>query len=187
MATAILLSFHGETPQLTQTVFSRSGQDAKLCIRGKTAGSYHNAGTFQWTSAVQGLCVLLIKAHVSHLDPSAGPASISGLKDSLASSLDYALVKQPLWLTDMFGVDAIGNTYARRLITKSNSQRKLPGPVTLSINDKSLLPSDIRIVWNDTEIASKDELKQLISLIDKNESANESDGVAGTVSKALAA
>ena len=131
--------------------------------------------------------MLLIKARLSHLNPTCGPANISGFKDSLASSLDYALVKQPLWLTDMFGVDAIGNTYCRRLITKSNSQRKLPGPVILSVNDKALSPADIRIVWNENEVSSEQELKQLISLIDEDASANESQGELSDGSKALAA
>jgi hypothetical protein len=87
----------------------------------------------------------------------------------------------------MFGVDAIGNTYARRLVSKSNSQRKLPGPVTLAVNDKALSPADIRIVWNNSGVSSEEQLKQLLSLIDATESFSETDVESDHTLRALAA
>lgn len=188
MAASIFLTFHGEKPQLTQSIFSRPGHESRLCVRGKTCGSYQNAGTFQWTSAVRGLCVLFLKGRLAHLNPAlTSSCSISGFKDSIAASLDYALVKQPEWLRDMFGVDAVGNTYARRLIAKTNSQRKLPGPVTLAVNDKTLALADIHIVWNESQISSEEQLQELISRIDEVGHVSQV-GVGATVgSKALAA
>jgi hypothetical protein len=195
MSNGILLTFYGEKPQLIQTSFSRAGQEQRLCIRGKTAGSFQNAGTFQWTTAVQALCVVLIKTRLADLEPATRGAEssasetlyLSGLKGSPAASLDYALVKQPMWLTDMFGTDATGVTYARRLINRTNSQRKLPGPVTLSINLNVLAPADIRIMWNDELVSSAEQLENLLSLIGDAQVVQAPEPVADSALQALAA
>jgi hypothetical protein len=112
-------------------------------IRGKTGGAYRQAGSFQWTSAVRALALLAVKAVSVPEHP-----AIQGDGGSLASSLDYALSKQPEWLTESFGCDSGGITYARRFILRTNPNRKRPGPVVLALNVAYLPTSSIEIRVN---------------------------------------
>ena len=112
-------------------------------VRGKTAGAYKGAGSFQWTSAVRALLTLFLKAVE---DPNG--IHLSGYGGSLAVSWDDALSKQPVWLCEMFGADAIGHCVARRFISRTNPERKRPGPVSLSLNQNYLAASMIEVVMN---------------------------------------
>lgn len=135
----------------------------RVTIRGKTAGAFRGAGTFQWTSAVRGLCILFAKAKAMQLsDREGGRGVIFGLQRSVAASLDYAITKQPVWIRDMFGNDASGNSMAYRLILRTNPNRKRPGPVVLSINERAMAASDISIVWNNRRVDSAEMLKRLL-------------------------
>ena len=50
-----------ENASLFQTEIQREEHPEPLiCIRGKTAGAYRGAGTFQWTRAVHGITLLLL-------------------------------------------------------------------------------------------------------------------------------
>jgi len=182
----VTLVFFGKQPELTQTVFSRVGQEALVSVRGKTAGSFRSAGTFQWTAAVKGLCALFIRTRLAQLDQSI-QASIDGHRGSLAASLDYAIVKQPSWILEMFGVDASGKAYVRERMTRTNSQRKLPGPVKLSVNEAALRPTDIRLIWNDTHTSSSDQLISLLSQVVEGENEQDATSVCEPVEEALAA
>ena len=186
MTTLATLVFFGKRPELTQTVFSRAGQEPLVCVRGKTAGSFRSAGTFQWTAAVKGLCALFIRTRLAQLDQSI-ETSIEGTRGSLAASLDYAIVKQPSWILEMFGVDAKGKAYIRQIITRTNSQRKLPGPVKLTVDQLALRPTDIRLVWNDTLISSAEQLTSLLAQVVEGEIAQDATGVCEPVEEALAA
>jgi hypothetical protein len=48
----------------------------------------------------------------------------------------------------MFGCDQQGTSLARRLILRTNPERKRPGPVTLGINQLYLNPSSISVYVN---------------------------------------
>lgn len=135
----------------------------RLTVRGKTAGAIRDAGTFQWTSAVRGLCILLAKVKmIKALGGELNAANILGYQGSLAASLDYAITKQPVWIRDMFGTDAGGNTLAQRLISRTNPNRKRPGPVILGLNERAVSSADISIIWNGKTVDSVETLKALL-------------------------
>jgi hypothetical protein len=91
---------------------------------------------------------------------------MSGGLGSPAASLDYALTKQPRWMCEMFGTDSGGNAFAQRLFLRTNSNRKRPGPVIISLNQRCLATSDLSIFWGDQKIDSCEELQKLFFLID---------------------
>jgi hypothetical protein len=136
-----------------------------VAIRGKTIGAFKNVGTFQWTSAVRALCVLCVRSVIAGLDRKSIAGQLSGLKSSLAASLDYALSKQPAWLREVCGSDPQGNAYIRKLIVRTNPERKRPGPVVLGLNERSIQVEDIHIFWDRKRLASKEELQKLLVAI----------------------
>ena len=163
--TTLELHFAGTTDtQLIEVQFNNSlCVDRLVSIRGKTSGAYRNVGTFQWTSAVRALCILTIKAkRVALRGETHDLAIIRGDRGSLAASLDYAMTKQPVWLCEMFGADSSGNSMALHIIARTNSNRKRPGPVVLSLNEKVLSPSVIRVIWDGKMIENADQLNRLL-------------------------
>lgn len=166
------LNFFGSVAaELTETRFknSLSGPDL-FCIRGKTSGGFKNAGTFQWTNAVKGVTVLFLLYLISTMQSRKYQgACIEGERGSLASSLDFALSKQPSWLMDMFGVDSSGISILRRMVFRHNSNLKRPGPVKVSINYDYLNADAIRISWNGLEITEVTTLVILLKSVVRGE------------------
>jgi hypothetical protein len=161
------LYFEGENnAELIETHFWRSA-DSKLhvSVRGKSAGALKASGSFQWTAAVKALALLFLKISAAERSSSkqASDYLIEGLKGSLAASLDYALSKQPEWLREMFGLTGHGIVYARRLILRTNAERKRPGPVTLGLNTLVLKPTNIRIFNHGEELTSYEALAGLLA------------------------
>jgi hypothetical protein len=162
------LHFAGRsTAELCETRFyAGPGAPARVTVRGKTSGAYGNAGSFHFSSAVRALCVLCTKSAIAGKSSCRDAAPIIlGTQGSLAASLDYALTKQPVWLCEMFGSDISGKPLAQRLFRRSNSHRKRPGPVVLSVNEKAIPLSNIHIFWNENEIDSLEALQTLLSLL----------------------
>ncbi len=160
--------------QLVEVRFIDSATAAqRITVRGKTAGAFENAGTFQWTSAVRGMCILLARAKKASLN---GEDMISvrltGFRSSFAASLDYAITKQPGWIRDMFGSDSRGNTLAQRLFSRTNPNRKRPGPVVLALNERALSASDVSIVWNGQRVQRREVLQDLLLKIGDVEEAD---------------
>jgi len=146
--------------ELIQASFKESASAAeRVSVRGKVPGAYRDVGTFQWTSAVRAVALLALRAAIS---PQC--ARISGGAGSPASSLDYALSKQPLWLLDLFGCDRTGVSYARRIFLRTNSERKRPGPVVVALNDVYLPSSSIGIFLG-ADPASPEAVLALCSLL----------------------
>lgn len=166
-----LCFFGKEDPQLESTAFAHPVLVSELVTcRGKVAGAFSGYGTFQWSSAVRALsCLMLLSASWAKRSKADidYPPRLQGDKRSFASSLDYALGKQPNWLLDMFGVSARGQAYARRLILRSNPERRRAGPVTLSLNTNFLKPQNIQVFWDREEITSWQELESLADRIVK--------------------
>jgi len=151
------LKLYFELGELSEVVFHDGlGNEPRVCVRGKTSGPSRSAGSFQWTSAVKALSVMAVRTALNPKE-----ALIQGEGSSLASSLDYAISKQPLWLSEMFGWDNKGVSLARRLILRSNPERKRPGPVTLGFNQLYMPPSAISIYSHGRPCAS--EQLQLLS------------------------
>ena len=118
-------------------------------MRGKTGGIDRSAGSFQWTSAVKALCLLSIRTKL-------GQRCVSGETGSLASALDYALGKPPLWLTDIFGVGREGTPISSRLFLRTNPERKRPGPVSISFNPSHLTAEEIQISVAGAEVSAEE-------------------------------
>ena len=166
----MVLSFNGiNPPQLEKTVFVHPLLDSKrVACRGKTCGVYLGAGTFQWSPAVRALVHLLLQtaswARRADHDLESLPR-LQGESNSPASSLDYALGKQPNWLLDMFGVTGAGQANARRLIHRSNPERRRPGPVILAMNPSFFPPEKIEVIIDNERITQDDELQRLAGMI----------------------
>lgn len=157
--------FHGATVRKIQLQFDNSeltrvdyfsAHESGYCrssIRGKTCGAYRGAGSFQWTTAVRALCVLLLRSAATPQG-----AQLAGMGSSLAASLDYAISKQPTWIAEMFGVDSFGVCTIRRIILRTNSERKRPGPVTLSLNTTYLPADQIEVVVDGKVVTAPSEM-----------------------------
>jgi len=169
----LTLTFHGTRPELYRSEFRRPLSDQLISVRGKTAAGVSGAGSFQWTSAVKALTLILCKVAAQKFDHQmTAPVSISGQEGSLASSLDYALSKQPMWLIEMFGVDSCSNSYLRRILYRSNPERKLPGPVIISVNPKVMTHNNIECWWNGKLLDTKSDLMNLITLLENDYESN---------------
>jgi hypothetical protein len=155
-------------PELVESCFRRAvDNSAFLSVRGKTSAAIQATGSFQWTTAVRALSVLFIKIAMTEYDESAPSVNcLSGHKGSLASSLDYALSKQPRWIQEMFGIGNFGTAYARRLILRTNPERKRPGPVILGLNTIVLKPTNIAIFLNGEQLQSTDRLRELMATLE---------------------
>ena len=163
----MLLEFHGKNPALIKTLFRENGGTVHLAVRGKSPGAQRDAGTFQWSSAVRALSTILTKAVlVSRYRKEAPPPALKGFAGSLASSLDYAISKEPEWTIDMFGVDVSGRSNLRRIIARTNADRKLPGPVILGLKSEILPPQTITIWWNRARVVEPWMLNSLIDLLE---------------------
>lgn len=169
MECSIRLEFHGESPQLMRAEVRRENGALLTSMRGKTAGAVLGAGSFQWTNAVRALCAIFLKGATMRGNSSAlrSSASLSGYGGSLAATLDYALSKEPLWTIDMFGVDISGHAFLRRLLLRTNRERKYPGPVIVALNSKLMRPDDIEIWWNDIRLESSPDVEKLLYRLEK--------------------
>ncbi len=126
-----LIQTHFQHPLLSSPAMTYRGQRALDC-----------AGTFRWSTGVMGLCLLLVRHGLSLMMENAADhppvmARIEGEHGSLASSLDYALSKRPMWLMDMFGITAKGTPLSQLLLHRINPERKRPGPVVVFVRNTS--------------------------------------------------
>ncbi len=161
-----------------------------LSVRGKTSGVFDTFRTFQWTSAVQALVVVLLRAVTSHRASTISTTSklLEGGIGSLAASLSYALDKQPVWLLDMFGTNSDGSPLIKRLLHRSNLGSSRKGPVAFDINRALLRAEDIHLYVEDcriTDSAKLNEFRHILELklgIRSNSDAEGSDSSASALS-----
>lgn len=155
-----------EAGQLIEVAFCDGiTTEVRRSVRGKSAGAYGRAGSFQWTSAVKGLALLAARAVGRHEEP-----FIKGCNGSLAASLDYAISKQPMWLIEMFGADQAGISLLRRMILRTNPERKRPGPVILSFNERFMPLANISIFSEGLQ-CSREQLCMMAAELSKGEVA----------------
>ncbi len=147
-------------PELVRTEYlPNSASTTITSFRGKSVSSYNrSAGTFQWTSAVQGLALLMLKHSLVRFSSRCEPATIVGNSGSLAASLDYAISKTPIWLAEMFGEEELSVSFTKRLFERQNPERKMPGPVSISVRDYLLTPRDIRVFLGNSELTDPADL-----------------------------
>ncbi len=156
MKTALKLHFSNQG-ELFQVSFAHPLlEDERSSARGKDSRF-----CFQWSQGVRALALLTVRTALSATDPCAADVALSGEGNSLAASLDYAITKQPRWIEDMFGLDARGRSLVRRIIKRSNPERKREGPVTLTVNEAALPPQSIEIFQSGRKIVDADMLRRL--------------------------
>ncbi|MEY4667577.1 MAG: hypothetical protein RL518_276 [Pseudomonadota bacterium] len=162
----IKLSFcSGSAIELLRVDCTIGDKPSLISVRGKTNGAYQGAGTFQWSSAVRAVACIFLRAKL--LDQSAsGEPMLSGEAGSLAASLDYAITKQPAWITDMFGISALGEGLAKRLFRVTNSHRKRGGPVAVSLNLQSCSPKQIEVVFDHLPVVDPEQLRAMLKNIE---------------------
>ena len=153
--------------ELTKTAFtSPLLPDTVWAVRGKTPGAFSTKSTFQWTSAVQAMSILMLRAAVHSKRGSKSPLPLlEGGPGSLANSLDAALYKQTTWL-DLFGYDKHGNSLSRRVFPRTNPGRRRPGPVMVSLNDHLLPKSCIWVFINNHPIHDATMLENYATLLE---------------------
>jgi hypothetical protein len=162
MASLSLFFYSGAAAQLESVEYS-SGTGAKhRATRGTSLGQ--GQGSFPWTAGVKALSLLAVGTKIQSLRaPHEGDFSLEGGRGSLAAALDSALSKNPLWLLDMFGVDAQGGSTARRIFKRVNPERKRPGPVKISLSRNALPAASITIVIDGEPTQSVEDLELLES------------------------
>ncbi len=151
-----------EQIELERTIYIDNGAEI-VSIRGKSSGAYKGAGVFQWTPGVKALAIVFTRALIRQLKQvSTFLPLLEGTKGSLAFSLYYALVKQPVWLFEMFGSAIDGNAKLRKILFRSSLGT---GKVAVSLNEELLSPNSIKIYIDKREIRSVEELESLVSTL----------------------
>lgn len=165
-------AYSGESIELYEVRFCREDQERELhSVRGKTSGAFRGAGTFQWSAAVKALCVLVLRTIIAARGGRCEPRLI-GSRGTLASALDYAVSKRPLWISEMFGTMPSGEAYLRRLLLISNPNLKRPGPAAVSFNERMLQAQRLAVKVDGSEIASLGDLQKLLRMLEASELAN---------------
>lgn len=163
-----LLELRFARDQLVQTTFTHEIPGKTIrAVRGKTSGAFRGCGVFQWTSAVHSMSILLVECALSsrrHPGSSINPI-LEGQGRTPASSLDYALTKETSWLGDIFGYDLHGNLVSKRLFHRTNSGRRRPGPVSISLNPRLLTGDQIKILIDNNEIESFQALESFSTVV----------------------
>lgn len=184
------LDFAGTSKvELFQTRFYTGYHNSPLlAVRGKTSGAYRNAGSFHFSAAVRALCILCVKSVLAYKSPPSPTLPIIlGFRGSLVASLDYALTKQPGWLIDMFGCDTSGRPMGQRLLCRTNSHLKRPGPVAIGLNAHALSAENIYVFWNGQRVEDEQTLRQLLSLLGEHEATAQPEATLRICSTKLAA
>ena len=153
---------------LIETRFTSSDGQTHQCIRGKSAGAVRGVGSFHWSSGVRGATALALR-HLLSQETSDIAEHIAGIQRSPAASLDYALTKRPIWLSDMFGLTQEGEVFARKLFLVTNPNRKRAGPVLIRINSFALAPSDIRVFLERHRVTDTPLLLDILGNMEINE------------------
>ena len=193
--TYLVLNFwsEGGKTQLASTEFHCGWADSTcFSVRGKVAGAYAGAGTFQWSRAVHGLCLLMAIGASRRFSILQRPTvMLTGGVNTLASSLSYAIDKQPGWIVDMFGANSQGVPNIKRLILRSNAGLKSGPEVALSVNSNTILPRNITLKVNGALCECESEINQLISNLncsnDKAEDQRSEEVIVSRLNESLSA
>jgi hypothetical protein len=166
MAKLVLdFAYHAGQIQLEKTKFISSSDVEYVAVRGKTSGAYRSTGSFQWTPAVKAVCSLFLQTLTLSFEQQLSGPVMSGRRGSLASSLDYAIDKEPQWLCDMFGLDQGGKTNLRRMIFRTNPGSKRPGPVLLSLNESVISANEITVQLDGAPVTEQETIENIISFL----------------------
>ncbi|MDD2943648.1 MAG: hypothetical protein PHC51_11870, partial [bacterium] len=84
-----------------------------------------------------------------------------GEPGSIISSLDYAINKQPTWLSEMFGIDNAGRCIIYYLIERTNPGQRRNEPVGITMRSASLSPDNINVFYQGSRITDPEHLQKL--------------------------
>ncbi len=159
---SLLLYFSGsETPQLQEAIFSHPLLPIpRHSIRGKGLSS--SSLSFQWTTALQALCLLMLR-----YKRQGSAAKLEGARNTPAASLDYSLSKRTQWLKDMFGVDKRGELIALRVLKRTNTECRRGPTVCLQVNHLALSSIKVQVFINQMEVDAPYRLFELEKAIEK--------------------
>ncbi len=152
-------------PTLAKSEF-RSTNTTILSVRGKTGGALSVRSTFQWSGGVKALTVLAIRHKLFGALKQHKDMLVSGERGSLAAALDSAVAKSAVWLCEMFGADSAGTPFAKRLIRRTNPERKRPGPVVLGLSPMIVSPESIEILVAGEAVEDTDLLYKLVESLE---------------------
>ncbi len=154
--------------ELVKTAFRSPLIDTPIvAVRGKTGGAFNTTATFQWTSAVQALATLMLKAvRRERLNLPKDEPLLEGSKGTMAASLDASIYKQNAWL-DLFGANVRGDSLSRRVLARSNPGRRRCGPVMISLNEKLLPASAVVIMLDNQRIDDEVSISRCLGAIEK--------------------
>lgn len=160
MVSSIHLSFCGKNaPALESVSFNHPLLDEpREALRGKCESESAHDRAFQWTPAVRAFAALVVGGKLDG-------RSLKGARHTMAASLDFAITKQPQWIRSVFGVDRYGHSYLRRLVRRTNTERKGGGDVELGLNERQLERNNITIHWNGARVVSEEALARLYTEI----------------------
>jgi hypothetical protein len=65
----------------------------------------------------------------------------------------------------MFGVDSLGISMLRRLVMRTNPERKRPGPVVLCFSNIAISNTSFYFTLNDSPVESVDGIQQLLQCV----------------------
>jgi hypothetical protein len=153
-------------------VFIAVAGSSMTCVRGKTAGAYRSYGSFQWTTGVRGVCAAFMRFKIYGATTLPDVCLIGG-KNSLAASLDYAITKCPGWISGMFGSSSMGTPVIKRLFRVTNTNRKRPGPVAISVNGNIVVPDNVRFYKNNRLLTDGAEVYDLLAEVEQQQVARE--------------
>ncbi len=141
----------GEISLSSTRFLAGSGGQPVVAVRSTSLLS--GQGTFQWTAAVKALCLFFVHAKFA---PNSDQPTLEGGAGTAAASLDYALSKEPSWMSDMFGSDEDGRPELLAFIRRVNPNRKRPGPVRLYVLRRLLVSDAIGLFLDGNRLEFKD-------------------------------
>lgn len=153
---------------LDEAWFLAPGLDERLLVR-RGGNALPGVGNFKWSAAVHALSILCVRHSLSRYCeklPESRSAYLSGEGGSAASSLDYALAKQPDWLLDLFGLNRDGSSITRKVFVRENPERRRPGPVRVGIRATFLPAEAIELFLGESQLLTVDTTEQLLCALE---------------------
>lgn len=157
---AIALHFlSAAQPELAEIVFTPVPGDERVARRGKGLVFTDDQASFQWTKAVKAFALLFVGTKLAQLSDT--PFELTGQHGSAAASLDYAISKPTEWVAGLFGGKRDQQDFRRKAFKISNSEQKLPGPVTVHLSASFGEPEALQIFLDDQKLSSSTDLLRL--------------------------
>lgn len=160
----------GAAPEIYRLEFTHPASgEIRKSVRGNTSGAYYGAGSFRWSSAVQALTVLALRAAAASERGATNPPSISGPRGSHAASLDFAIAKSTTWLSELFGEDEDGKPFCRRILTRSNPELRRSGPAEVCLKTEILPARAIEVFVDELRCQDPARLESLAEAIESRQ------------------